>query len=68
MVAEWRIYLNSQYAVEVQLMLKYFCPLLDNRTGSTTLQVMHVNKLEGVNVDVTVNTLLYVHSDETEGK
>ncbi|KAK9744164.1 Transcription factor S-II (TFIIS), central domain [Popillia japonica] len=37
---------------------------LNSRIGTTELQVMHVNKFYDNNIDVTVDTLMYVHSEE----
>ncbi|KRT83205.1 PHD finger motif containing protein [Oryctes borbonicus] len=37
---------------------------LNSRTGATELQVMHVNKFDDNNIDVTLDTLMYVHSEE----
>ncbi|GJQ67593.1 hypothetical protein Trydic_g8399 [Trypoxylus dichotomus] len=37
---------------------------LNSRSGVTELQVMHVNKFDDNNIDVTLDTLMYVHSEE----
>ncbi|XP_022913665.2 death-inducer obliterator 1 isoform X1 [Onthophagus taurus] len=37
---------------------------LNNRPGATELQVMHMNKTDGRNIDITLDTLTYIHSEE----
>lgn len=37
--------------------------VVDSRVGPTELQVMHVNKMDGSNIDVTVDTLMYIHNE-----
>lgn len=39
-----------------------------SQTGETELQIMQVNKSDGKNVDITVDTLTYLSNESEEGK
>lgn len=37
------------------------------RDGPTNLQVMHINKADGKNIEMSIDNLTYIHSEDVDG-